>query len=164
MKNSDKREYRINFVDILITLVLIALISVGAMLVGNAFGVESSAGKTEASVEYTLVLRGVRNELCDKMQIGDAVAEAAKRFDLGRVTAVKVEPYYIDVYDRDADRMVHAEYPDFSTLVVTVVSDEAKMDNEMCYVNGTKIAVGQGVSFHTKNFCGTGYIGKMTVR
>ena len=147
MKHSDKREYRINFVDILITLVLIALISVGAMLVGNAFGVESSAGKTEASVEYTLVLRGVRNELCDKMQIGDAVAEAAKRFDLGRVTAVKVEPYYIDVYDRDADRMVHAEYPDFSTLVVTVVSDEAKMDNEMCYVNGTKIAVGQGVSF-----------------
>ncbi|MBQ7661292.1 MAG: DUF4330 domain-containing protein [Clostridia bacterium] len=164
MNQTNKKDYRINFVDILISLLLIALISVGAMLIGNAFGVESNFGKTSSSVEYTLVLRNVRSEFCDKMQVGDEVVEAAKRFHLGKITSVKTEPYYLDVYSQTEGRMVYAEYPDFSTIVITILSEEAAIDNEMCYVNGTKIAVGQGISFHTKNFCGTGYIGQMSVK
>ena len=152
----EKRSFRINIVDV-------CVIAVGAIMIANAFGVDASSDKESLTVEYTLQFSGLRPEFADKVQVGDAVVEAAKRLGLGTVTSVRYEPYTKDVYNQETGMMQVATHPDYITVYVTIGADGYVTD-EMYYVNGVKMAVGTGISIHTKNFCGTGYVSEMLVK
>lgn len=158
----EKRSFRINIVDVLITVVLAATIAVGALMIANAFGVDASE-KESLTVEYTLQFSGVREEIAEKVQPGDIVIDAQKRLHLGVVEFVRYTPYVKDVYNSETGLMQEAEHPDYVTLLIRI-SAEGYMADEMYYVNGIKMAVGTGISIHTKNFCGTGYISDMRVK
>ena len=158
-----KRSFRINIVDILITIVLAAVIAVGAIMIANAFGVDASTDKENFTVEYTLQFSSLRPEFAEKAQAGDIVVEAAKRLGLGTIKSVEYEPHVIDVYNKETGEMQRTEHPDYITLRITIVAD-GYLSDEMYYVNGVKIAVGTGMSIHTKNFCGTGYVSSMQIQ
>lgn len=159
----EKRSFRINIVDVLITVVIACVIAVGAIMIANAFGVDASSDKEGLTVEYTLQFSGLRPEFADKVQEGDAVVEAAKRLGLGTVTSVRQEAYTKDVYNQETDMMQVATHPDYITVYITIRADGYESD-EMYYVNGVKMAVGTGISIHTKNFCGTGYVSEMLIK
>ena len=99
----------------------------------------------------------------DKVAVGDTVVEAAKRFNLGTVTAVSCEPYVKDVFDEATGEMVAATHPDYITLNVTLTADGYYADGSY-YINGSKVAVGVGVSIHARNFAGTGYVSAMRLK
>ncbi|MBQ9134258.1 MAG: DUF4330 domain-containing protein [Clostridia bacterium] len=159
----EKRSFRINIVDVLITIVIACVIAVGAIMIANAFGVDASTDKESLTVEYTLQFNGLQPEFAEKVQAGDAVVEAAKRLGLGTVVSVQSEPYTKDVYNEETGMMQVAEHPDYVTVYITIAADGYTSD-EMYYVNGVKMAVGTGISIHTKNFCGTGYVSEMLVK
>ncbi len=159
----EKKSFRINIVDILITVVIACVIAVGAIMIANAFGVDASSDKGALTVEYTLQFSGLQSEFAEKAQAGDTVVEAAKRLGLGTVTSVRHEPYTKDVYNAETGAMQVATHPDYVTVYITIRAD-GYLSDEMYYVNGVKIAVGTGISIHTKNFCGTGYVSEMLVK
>lgn len=149
--------------DVLITVVIACVIAVGAIMIANAFGVDASTDKEKLTVEYTLQFSGIRPEFAEKAQVGDVVVEAAKRLGLGTVKSVRYEPYTKDVYNQETGMMQAAQHPDYVTVYITITAD-GYLSDEMYYVNGVKTAVGTGISIHTKNFCGTGYISEMLVK
>lgn len=160
---SEKRAFRVNFVDILLTLVIAAIVAVGAYMIGSAFGIDVSAEKEELTVEYTLQFRGLMPEFDGKVQVGEDVIDAQKRLNIGTVQAVWTEPFEKDVYNEETGEMVLATHPDYFTLNVRI-SSPGYITDEMYYVNGIKMAVGAGVSVHLKNFCATGYVTDMRIK
>lgn len=162
MEKKENREFRVNLVDILITIVIAGVITFGAFMLASAFGVDT-AEKTDHTVLYTLQFRGIDPEYADKVAVGDTVVEAAKRFNLGTVTAVSSEPYVKDVFDEATGEMVAAVHPDYITLNVTLTADGYYADGSY-YINGSKVAVGVDISIHAKNFAGTGYVSAMRLK
>lgn len=162
MEKKESRAFRVNVVDILITVVIAGVITFGAFMIASAFGVDT-AEKTDYTVLYTLQFRGMEPEYADKIAAGDTVVEAAKRFNLGTVTAVSTEPYVKDVYDEATGEMVAATHPDNITMNVTLTADGYYVDGSY-YINGSRVAVGVGISVHAKNFAGTGYVSAMRLK
>lgn len=162
MDKKDTRAFRINFVDILITVVLAGAITFGAFMIASAFGVDTSE-KTDFTMLYTLQFKGIEREYADKIAVGDTVVEAAKRFNLGTVTKVDVEPYIKEVFDEETGTLVPAVHPDLVTMNVTLSAD-CYLSGGSYYINGSRVAVGTGISIHAKNFAGTGYVSAMRIR
>lgn len=161
MIGEEKRGIRINIVDILITAAIAGIIALGVLMLANAFGTDAAA-KTDVTVEYTIQFRGLKSEFANKVKSGDTVIDAQKRQGLGTVQSVKYSPYILDVYDPETGEMAAAEHPSYITLEITIRAS-GYISGEMYYVNGIKMGVGAGLSIHTKNFAGTGYISAMQV-
>ena len=158
----EKRSFRINIVDVLLTIVIACVIAFAAFMIANAFGVDASA-KEDITIEYTIQFRGLQPEFCDNVEVGETVIDAQKRLNLGTVTRVRTEPYTKDVYDEETETMVKATHPDYLTLYITVEAP-GYFSEEMYYLNGIKMAVGNGISIHMKNLCATGYINDMRIK
>lgn len=159
---NEKRNFRVNLVDILLTVVIAGVIAVGAIMIANAFGVDA-AKKEDMKIEYTIIFRGMMPELCDNVAVGEKVIDAQKRLDLGTVTRVRTTPYTKDVYDEQIEAMVEATHPEYLTLYITVESP-GYVSEEWYYINGIKMAVGNGISIHMKDLCATGYINDMRIK
>lgn len=159
---TEKRSFRVNIVDVLLTIVIACVIAVAAFMIANAFGVDASA-KEDLTIEYTIQFRGMMPEFCDNVEVGETVIDAQKRMNMGTVTRVRTEPYTKDVYDEETEMMVNAIHPEYLTLYVTVESP-GYLSEQMYYINGIKMAVGNGISIHMKNLCATGYINDMRVK
>lgn len=160
---NEKRAFRINFVDVLLTLMIAAVIAVGAYMLGSAFGIDVSAQKEDITVEYTLQFRGLSPEFYDKVTVDETVIDAQKRLNIGTIQSVWTEPYVKDVYDEESGTMVAATHPDYFTLNIRI-SSPGYITDDMYYVNGIKMAVGIGLSIHLKNFCATGYVTDMRIK
>ncbi len=160
---NEKKAFRINFVDVLLTVMIACILAVGAFMIGSAFGIDVSAEKEELTVEYTLQFRGLMPEFVDNVEVGDIVIDAQKRLNIGTVESVWYEPFTKDVYNEETGEMVKATHPDYLTLYVRI-STPGYITDEMYYVNGIKMAVGVGLSIHTKNFCATGYVSDMRIK
>ena len=74
---SENKAFRINFVDVLLTLFIVAIVGVGAFMIGSAFGIDISAEKEDMTIEYTLQLRGMMPEFNDNVTVGETVIDAA---------------------------------------------------------------------------------------
>ena len=159
---TEKRTFRVNIVDILLTIVIACVIAVAAFMIANAFGVDASE-KENLTIEYTIQFRGMMPEFCDNVEVGETVIDAQKRLNLGTVTRVRTEPYTKDVYDEETELMVKATHPEYLTLYITVESP-GYLSEGMYYLNGIKMAVGNGISIHMKNLCATGYINDMRIK
>lgn len=159
---TEKRSFRVNIVDILLTVVIACVIAVAAFMIANAFGVDATA-KEDMTIEYTIQFRGMMPEFCDNVDVGETVIDAQKRLNLGTVTRVRTEPYTKDVYDEQLEKMVVATHPEYLTLYITVEAP-GYLSEEMYYLNGIKMAVGNGISIHMKNLCATGYINDMRIK
>lgn len=162
MEKQETRAFRINIVDILITVIIAGVITFGAFMIASAFGVDTSE-KTDFTVLYTLQFKGLESEYADNIAVGDTVVEAAKRFNLGTVTKVDVEPYVKEVFDEATGTLVPAAHPDLITMSVTLTAD-CYLSGDAYYINGSRIAVGKGVSIHAKNFAGTGYVSALRIK
>lgn len=159
----EKKAFRINIIDVLITLVIIAVVSVGVLMLANAFDVNASDDGTVA-VEYTVQFKRIRDEFSDNIHVGDAVIDAQKRHNLGTVTKVSNEPYTVELYNHETDMRDIVEYPDFITINMKV-SAAAYVSDEMCYLkdSGKEIGIGTALYIHLPDFCGMGYICEMKV-
>ena len=159
--SEQKKAFRINVVDVLITLVIIAVLTVGILMIANAFDV-NAAGEDETTVEYTVQFKRIRNEFMGNIKIGDTVVDAQKRHNLGTVVGVYEEPYVLELYDvEDATRKA-VEYPDFCTIEMTVTA-KAYLEDGMWMLkeSGKEIGIGTALYIHLPNFCGEGYISEM---
>ena len=94
-----KKKGRFNPVDLLITLIVIALIA-AVILVFDPFSLGLFDGDAkEVRLEYTIRIDNVEGALVEKIHNGDEVVDAAVKTSLGYVSSVEndiphTEPYY----------------------------------------------------------------------
>lgn len=166
MAGKENRAFKINIIDVLITLMIVCVLAVGTIMLASAFGVNASADDEGKTIEYVVQFKGIRKEFGDNIIKGDIVVDAQKRHNLGTVIEVREpEVYEQEVYDEETKTMKMATNPDFITLEIKV-SAPGYIDEEMYYLaeSDKEIGVGTFLYIHTPDFCGSGYISSMIVK
>lgn len=159
---SEKREFKFNVIDIVLTVIILAVVAFASIMLVNAFGVNTSTDRTEGVFEYTIEFKGILDELQDNVKVGDTIIDGQKRYNIGQTVKVSVEPHIIDVYDKDKDEMVGAKYPGNVNLKITVRKDGYIMDdNYYLEESGMRLVVGAGISVHAPHLCSYGYISEI---
>ena len=152
-KENAKRRFRFNFID---ALLLIVIIAVAALLV-YIFTSDDGFGTVDTvTIEYQVLISGIRDEFKDLVQIGDKVIDSVGLFEIGEITDVKYSQYMYAVNDEVNGVTVMTEYPEHSEMEVHIRA-EASVEDGLYYINGYKIAVGTLVSMRTPNFVEQGY-------
>ncbi|MBQ6893051.1 MAG: DUF4330 domain-containing protein [Clostridia bacterium] len=160
----EKKAFRINIVDVLITLIIVAMLTVGILMLANTFDVRAS-GDGNATVEYTVQFKKVRNEFIGNVKAGDIAVDAQNRQNLGVVIDVKDDtPYTIELYNAATDAREVVEYPDFINITMKVSADAYTSDG-MWYLkeSGREIGIGAEFNIYLPDFCGTGYVSEMNI-
>ncbi len=164
MSEKAKKAFNVNVVDILITAMIVCAVAFAALMLANAFGVTAIGGKENNKIEYTIQLKGILDEFEGNVAPDDTIVDGKKRYNIGEVVSVKVEDYYLDVYDEDKGVMTKVEYPDHSTMYITVLADGYKRDGRYYLKSGDmNIAIGTEITMHAPDLCGIGYVSSVTV-
>ncbi len=166
MAEKEKKSFRFNAIDALITIAIALVLSLFVMIMASSFGVNASVDKENKDIEYTLQFKGIRIEFADNMRVGETIVDAQKRHNLGKIIKIgDAMPYQTEVYDEESRTMKMATNPDYVTLEIVVKAD-GYIDDEMIYLaeSDKEIGVGTFVYIHTPNFCGSGYISAMNVK
>ena len=160
---NEKKAFRINIVDVLITLIIIGVLAVGALMLASAFDV-NNVSEEGSSVIYTVQFKKILAEFSDNIKNGDTVVDAQKRHNLGTVYDVTVTPYETEIYDNENESRAMAVNPDFITIDMKVEAN-AYVSGGMCYLkdSGKEIGIGTAMFIHLPDFCGIGYISDMVV-
>lgn len=164
MAEREKRAFKFNIIDIILTVVIAGVVAVGSIMLVNAFGVDTSTDKEQVVFEYTIEFKGILDELKDNVSVGDIIIDGQKRYNIGKVSKVVYSPYMIDVFDKEKGEMIATPYPDNVTLKITVKKDGYILDdNYYLEESSMRLAVGYGISVHAPHLCSYGYISEINV-
>lgn len=108
---------KINIIDLLIVLIVIAAAAFVALRVLG--GGESGESAGENRVRITFYTDWAYDFVADSISIGDPVSEHSFLTDLGTVTSFESEPAYELVYDEVRGEFIKQEKPGYSFLTVT---------------------------------------------
>ena len=120
-----KRKTRFNFIDALLILVILA----AALLIVYFFASDGMGRNASAvTLEYQVLITGVRNEYRDLIQIGDGVVDSVGLFEIGKVSDVKYEDYLYPVENNKDGTIVLSEYPEHSNIILYIRA-QASLEN-----------------------------------
>ncbi len=152
-QNSSGKHFRFNFIDAILLIIIIAAIA----LMFYIFSSDNSFGTVDTvTLEYRVLITGIRDEFKDHVQIGDKVIDSVGLFEIGEVYDVKYSSYMFPLEDNSGGNVVLTEYPEHCDMEIYIRA-EASLEAGMYYINGYKIAVGTLVSLRTPNFTEQGY-------
>ncbi len=164
MSGNEKRAFKLNIVDVFITLMIACALAIGAIMLVSAFDVRTSNDKKAVKIEYTIQFKGVLNEFKGNIRIGDTIVDGQKRYNIGTVKKVWYGPYTMDVYDKESGTMKKATYPDNVELNIVVEADGYILDDKYYLSEGDmQMLVGMGISVHAPNLATYGYVSEIQV-
>lgn len=149
-----------NIFNILIALVIIA--GVGAALYFFVLKDDTDASVELVDVEYTVEIKEVRDELADRIFVGDRLTDSVAQVDIGTVKGIEYTPNCTYELDNDTGELVKSEKPDHTDIIVSV-SAKAAITDKGYDINGCVINVGKAVYSRFPGFVGTGYCISMKV-
>ena len=161
---NEKKTFRLNIIDVIITVLVAGIIAVGAFMIASAFGV-SASGKDGVEVVYTLQFKGIEDVYKGNVKIGDTIVDGRTRFNIGTVTEVdESEPFYVDVYNETTKKTVRAVHHDHYTLRVKIKTNAVKIDGGY-YIKSedVRLAVGLPIAMHAPDLCKEGYISAIEI-
>lgn len=150
---ANTKKGRFGFADVLIFLLVIALVVGGFwfFLSGSLLG----SGE-EVSISYEVRLTEVRSELTSRVNYGDKVYDPVYGEYVGVVEKVRTEQYTEQVRDKSTGELINAVKGGYYNMYITVSAAAEYRDN-IFYISGTEIRVGERVYLRLPNFCGEGY-------
>ncbi|MBQ8837170.1 MAG: DUF4330 family protein [Clostridia bacterium] len=163
MEDMKKRAFKINFVDVIITLMIILVLSVAALMIASAFGATEAIDSEDVDIEYTVLIKGVLEDFRDTVQVGDAVIDSQERQSLGTVVGVEYYEYSYELYNDETHKMEIVTHPHSITIEMKVTATGYRKDG-IYYLkeSGKPIGVGTGFNINTPHYCGIGYVGSMS--
>lgn len=155
MNNTAKTKKRFNFVDVLITAVILAIVAFAVYLfLGNKL-MSLFRGGDEVYLRYTVSMSSVEDRYIDYITEGSELHRGDST--IGFIESVKVsEVERIELNERTGE-LVTVGYPDHKKVDITVVAKAADESGEF-KIDKLKIAVGEYVEFKTVGFKSYGYI------
>jgi len=162
MKKSgaEKMKFRLNFIDIIIMLVILAATVLLAYIFLSS-DINFFEGNKKVIVEYKVEIRNVREELRDYISISDHATDTVTQYSLGKVVDVEYTPARYTGVNRATGELVFSDYPERINITVTIRS-EATVSGADYSLNGYKIAVGKPIALRTPNYINEGYCTQLT--
>ena len=138
---------KINIIDLIVLLALIAAIAVFGY--SKAKGGKDALTKDSDEVEIVFYTEQVSDFVVDKIQAGDMVCDADKNIFFGTVTSVEKGPAVS--YNQTSDgKIVVSDRPDSSSATITVTG-KANMDEYGAKFEGTQYTVGHSLTIRAGN-------------
>ena len=159
-----KKAFKLNIIDIIITVLVAGIISVGAFMLARAFGV-SAEDKDEIDVVYTLQFKGIENIYRGNVKVGDIIIDRRTRFNIGTVIEVDDStPFYVDVFNEKTNQTVRAVHPEHHTLRLKIKTKAIKR-NGAYYIQSQdfRLAVGLSVPMQAPDLCKSGFISDVQI-
>ncbi len=152
------KKLKINFFDIVIIIVVIAL--AGAYAVHRAGGgsaVGTSTVETK-NVVYQLEITNLDKNTESLIKKGDSVMDKVKKYEIGTVQSMEFYPNKRLAEDKTNGRLIYTVEPERYSALLTI-EVVCKDDGEtLTSESGFEIRVGQGVSLVGPGYSGAGYI------
>ena len=152
--NTDKKKF-FNIIDIVIA---VAVISIVAVLVRMFFVEGNLLNFTkETVVTYTVVIENIDSENKDSIISGDSVSLINDYSNVGKVVEVSYDRTFAERYDETTKNTITHYYPDLYTARVKI-SARAKIKDNICYLNNSKLVPGNEVELIFPNYSAKGLI------
>ncbi|MBE7031143.1 MAG: DUF4330 domain-containing protein [Ruminococcaceae bacterium] len=138
---------KVSVIDLAV--ILIVLIAIGATVFKFGLSPHRDVVVSDASIEYTFKIKGLRDFSAKQFAVGDAVYDAEAKKAIGKIVDVSLEPATEYLHNADGT-IAETEKPEKSDVYLTIQSD-ARITNEGYFANGTRqIAVGSSIDISTQ--------------
>lgn len=142
-----------------LVLIGIAVLTLAVLvIVRTGGGDDTGPVSTSQKIRYTVEVSGISFGAADNVKPGDEMVDRIKKYDMGTVESVTVEPYMKSVPDFDSGEVVLAEVPDQQTAYIVVVANATVSDTAILVDGGYSVKVGLAVNVKVPGLAGTGHI------
>ncbi|HHT17453.1 MAG TPA: DUF4330 family protein [Papillibacter sp.] len=149
--------WKLNVFDVIIMAVV--LVAAAALII-----VWRNSGRSNISVmesrpvRYRIEINGMVPDSAIAIESGDLIYDSVKKYALGTVQDVTLEPARRLSKDMETGRTILAEIPDRLTAVIDVVCDCYDSESTVSTTSGYTLRVGQNVFVAGPGYAGSGYI------
>ena len=143
-----------NLFDIIVIVIVLALAAVLLFVRAERSGEEASSG----TVVYTMEFEGMRNGAADLISEGDQLVDKVKKYNIGTVLSVDIEPTVRQVNDYVNGGLVESVVDDQQTATIVVEAECTETSSQITVDGGYIIRAGLTVSVRGPGYWGTGRI------
>ena len=149
--SSGRKKMRINFIDIILILIIVAAVAVlGYIILSPQINISSKA--EAVTIQYQVEIVHLREEWKDNVEIGDDFIDYTTMESIGTVVDVRWSDEKFLSVNRDTGELVYVSYPDYITMNITVEA-EAVPAGIGYDVNGVNLQIGPDIHFRLPNLC-----------
>jgi hypothetical protein len=149
--SSGRKKMRINFIDIILILIIVAAVAVlGYIILSPQINISSKA--EAVTIQYQVEIVHLREEWKDNVEIGDDFIDYTTMESIGTVVDVRCSDEKFLSVNRDTGELVYVSYPDYITMIITVEA-EAVPAGIGYDVNGVNLQIGPDIHFRLPNLC-----------
>ncbi len=156
----NKRKGRFNLIDFLLIVIVLLVVATVIHVFAPFSRLQSLVKSDSQTVEYTVEILGVEEELIDKIKENDAVLDSVSKNKMGTVIAVDYHTKYTElqyVQQNDQTVGVLAEHPSKYNIIVTISVNADYMEGSGYSVHSRRIAVGEKLSLRFPDYACEGY-------
>ena len=160
MENENRKpgKLKINFFDIVIIVVVVALAGAYAIhRIGGGSAVNSSSTETR-ELTYQLEITDLDENTKALIHEGDEVIDKVKKYEIGTVQKVEIYPFLRLTEDKENGRYFYTEEQDRCNALLTIKVKCQDDGDTLTADSGYEIRVGQNVSLVGPGYSGAGYI------
>lgn len=162
MPNTKEKRKRFNFIDVILLVIILAVISamvyVGFKAYDNYFLKEASG----TSIRYQILVEGVSDEIKYEINKNDTVVDSESLTSIGKVVSYYVEPSTFVGTDQNGNT-VESDHPNKSDILI-VVDVKATGIGGVYDINGYSVTVGKDISFRIPGLSAEGKCVSLEVR
>ena len=146
------KKFKINFFDIVIALVVIAVIG-GIYLFTNKEKVVETK-----KIVYTLELNNLPEGLTENIKVGDKITDGVKNYNMGTVIDVEKTDYTVLTTDYSTSTIKEMPIPNRERAVLTVEANVTESGADYKVDGNFLVKTGLDVNVHGPGYAGSGYI------
>jgi len=158
---------KINIVDIIIILIVIAVVVFGV----NYFKKDVVASSGSESIEYTIEIKNISEATVNAIEAAtnaqEQIIEASKKISLGNIKEISIEEYYDYSFNEEAEDYTFQRVPDKFKVYLTADGMASKMGDGKKTVTGYffgknfEVKIGKSLTITCSNFTAEGVIAKL---
>ena len=156
-KEKNKPRWKLTGFDIIIIAVVLVVAAVVFMFLRSSSQTSTTAVSTR-SLSYTIELRNMADETAYLIKEGDTIYDSAKKYIMGTVESVTIEPATSAQVDLTTGDTVTSEIPDKLTATIELVCQCTETDTAITATSGYVIRIGAEVQATGPGYAGTGYL------
>ena len=156
MENKSGRRISLNFFDILIIVVVIAL-AAGFIWVKTRGGTEGEAGGN-TTVQYDIEIVDLTEDTQNLIREGDAVIDKVKKQDMGKVVSFEFYPMKKQAVNMETGDTVYTDVPGLYAARITLEAECSDTGSSLVTSGGFEVRAGTEVSILGPGYGGGGYV------
>ena len=152
-----EKKRKINFFDVVI-IALVAVLCVAVLVIRSKSAASSTTAAQMQTLQYTIELNAVPDQMSDAIAIGDSLTEGVKNYNLGNVVDVQVEAATDQTPIASEGRYVEKEIPEMEKIFLTVEAQVTESDSSFAIDGAYVVRAGNTVSVKGPGYAWEGMV------